>query len=316
MSANPFRDARVTHDRETVIRRLWQDRPRRRFVHWSGGLLLALVVHGWMLGGVDLSDVLSPQRWQNVERFLTELRPFPLQGRAWDWSVAGQWTLELLREKAWPAAVTTLAISVLAIVLATLGALLLVLSAARTIADAEPYLPGPRPPGLIRRLGSGGVVAGTRALLMFFRSVPEYIWAFLLVAMLGPTAWPAVLALALHNTGVLGKLGADVVENLETPALEALRGVGGSRLQIAGVGILPAIVPRMLLFVFYRWETCIREATVLGMLGIVSLGYWIEDARSRNHYDEMFFLILVGALIVILGDVLSEIARRVMRTQQ
>lgn len=316
MSSRQSRVSRVTDDRETAIRRLRRDRTRSRFVRWSVVLLLVLVVHGWMLGGVDMSDVLSPQRWQNVERFLGELRPFPLQGRAWDWSVAGRWTLELLRGKVWSAAVTTLAISVLAIVLATVGALLLVLPAARTIADAEPYLPGPRPPGLIRRLGSSGVVAGTRALLMFLRSVPEYVWAFLLVAMLGPTAWPAVLALAIHNAGVLGKLGADVVENLDTPALEGLRGVGGSRLQIAGAGILPAIVPRILLFVFYRWETCIREATVLGMLGIVSLGYWIEDARSRNHYDEMFVLILVGALIVLLGDVLSEVARRVMRAQR
>ena len=157
---------------------------------------------------------------------------------------------------------------------------------------------------------------GTRVLLMFLRSVPEYVWAFLLVAILGPTAWPAVLALAIHNAGVLGKLNAEVVENLDAPALEALRGVGGSRLQIAAVGILPAIVPRILLFLFYRWETCVREATVLGMLGIVSLGYWIEDARSRNHYDEMFFLILAGSVIVLLGDVLSEVARRGVRRQQ
>ena len=303
-------------DREAAIQCLRNDQTRSRFIRWSGVLLLALVVHGWMLGGVDLADVFSPQRWQNVERLVGELRPFPLQGRAWDWPVAARWTMELLRAKAWPAAVQTLAISVLAIVLATLGALLIMLPAVRTIAGAEPFLPAPRAPGLLRRLGWGGMVAGTRGLLMFLRSVPEYVLAFLLVAMLGPTAWPAVLALAIHNAGVLGKLNAEVVENLESPALEALRGVGGSRLQIAVAGILPAIVPRMLLFVFYRWETCVREATVLGMLGILSLGYWIEDARSRTHYDEMLLLILVGSVIVLLGDVLSGVARRLVRTQR
>ena len=303
-------------DREAAIRRLQANRSRGRFVRWSGALLLALVVHGWMLGGVEPSDVFSPRRWQNVERLVGELRPFPLQGRTWDWPVAGRWTVELFRVKAWPAAVRTLAISVLAIVLATLGALLMMLPAVRTIAGAEPYLPAPRPPGPARRLVWGGVVAGTRGLLMFLRSIPEYVLAFLLVAMVGPTAWPAVLALAIHNAGVLGKLNAEVAENLESPVLEALRGMGGSRVQIAVAGVLPAIVPRVLLFLFYRWETCVREATVLGMLGIVSLGYWIEDARSRTHYDEMFFLILVGSVIVLLGDVLSGLARRLVRTQR
>ena len=315
MTSRHVHVASEVDDRDAAIRRLRIGHPRKPFVRWSVVLLLALVAHGWMLGGVDLSDVFSPRRWQNVERLVGELRPFPLQGRAWDWPVAGRWTMELFRGKAWPAAVRTLAISVLAIVLATLAALLLMLPAARTFAAAEPYLPAPRPPELIRRFGWSGVVAGTRGLLMFLRSVPEYVLAFLLVAMLGPTAWPAILALAIHNAGVLGKLDSEVVEDLESPALEALRGLGASRLQIAVAGVLPEIVPRILLFVFYRWETCVREATVLGMLGIVSLGYWIEDARSRTHHDEMFFLILVGSVIVLLGDVLSGVARRLVRTQ-
>ncbi len=73
------------------------------------------------------------------------------------------------------------------------------------------------------------------------------------------------------------------------------------------------ILPRFLLFFFYRWETCVREATVLGMLGIVSLGYWIVDTRARNHYDEMFFFVLLGAGIVLVGDLVSAVAREVVR---
>ena len=56
-----------------------------------------------------------------------------------------------------------------------------------------------------------------------------------------------------------------------------------------------------------------REATVLGMLGVVSLGFWIQDARARNHYDEMFFLILLGSALVLLGDLLSFVAREAVR---
>ncbi|MEO1367496.1 MAG: hypothetical protein AAFX50_10000, partial [Acidobacteriota bacterium] len=77
--------------------------------------------------------------------------------------------------------------------------------------------------------------------------------------------------------------------------------------------ILPASVGRFLLFFFYRWETCVREATVLGMLGIASLGFWILEARARNFYDEMFFFVLLGALLVLIGDVVSALSREAVR---
>ena len=131
--------------------------------------------------------------------------------------------------------------------------------------------------------------------------------------MLGANAWPAVLALALHNAGILGRLGAEVVENLPPEPLRGLRALGARRSRVALVGILPAAVPRFLLYFFYRWETCVREATVLGMLGIVSLGYWIDDARHRFRYDELVLWILVGSAIVLLGDLLSLLARSVVR---
>lgn len=133
------------------------------------------------------------------------------------------------------------------------------------------------------------------------------------MAVLGPTAWPVVLALALHNAGILSKLTAEAVENLEPEPLAALRGLGASRPQIAVAGIYPLVLPRFLLFFFYRWETCVREATVLGMLGIVSLGYWVIDARARQNYDEMFFFVLIGAAIVLAGDLVSALARALVR---
>ena len=203
--------------------------------------------------------------------------------------------------------------SVAAVVLAALAALALTFTAARTLASPEPYVPNPRPPSRARRLPWRLAVGLTRTLLIFVRSIPEYVWAFLFLAVLGPNAWPVVLALAVHNSGILGKLTAEVVENLEAEPLRALRGLGASRLQITAAGIFPLILPRFLLFFFYRWETCVREATVLGMLGIVSLGYWIVDARARNHYDEMFFFVLIGAAIVLVGDLVSAVAREVVR---
>ncbi len=305
--------ARASDSRDDEIRRLHRRRPRSRFLRWSTLALTSLVVLAWSSDGLRFTDFLTERRLTNLERFFGELRPYPLQGQDFDTSVAITWASEVLSDRGWAAAGTTLAMSVAAIVLAAVAALILTPAATRTFATPEPYLPGPRLPGRARRFFWKLVVAAARAVLIFVRAIPEYVWAFIFLAVFGPTAWPVVLALAIHNAGILGKLTAEVVENLEPAPLAALRGLGASRSQIATVGIFPLILPRFLLFFFYRWETCVREATVLGMLGTISLGYWIVDARARNHYDEMFFFVLIGAGIVLVGDLVSAVAREVVR---
>jgi phosphonate transport system permease protein len=296
-----------------ALRALRRTRPRNRFGRWSALALAALAAYSWLAGDFGLADLFSARRVENLRRFLGELRPYPLQGVDFDSGVALAWAAGVLREKGLAAAWTTLAISVAAIVLAALGAALLCLPAARSLASPEPFLPAARPPSRPVRIFWWSVVHATRTLLIFLRAIPEYVWAFLLVAMIGPTAWPAVLALAIHNLGILGKLDAEVIENLEPPTLAALRGLGAGRGQVAAVGLLPAVFGRFLLFFFYRWETCVREATVLGMLGIVSLGYWIQDARARQQYDTMLLLVLIGAALVLVGDLASTLARRWVR---
>lgn len=301
------------HAREVEVHRLWRQRPRSRFARLSLLALAALGAFSWIAGDFSWSDLAAPRRLANLERFLGELRPYPLQGRPFDAGTALRWAAGQLSGTGWPAAATTLAISVVAIALAGALGAALCLPAARSWASAEPFLPEARPPGRGSRAAWAILVHGTRAALILLRSIPEYVWAFLGIALIGPSAWPAVLALALHNAGILGKLDAEVVENLERPSLEALRGLGAGRGQIAVAGIFPAVLPRLLLFFFYRWEACVREATVLGMLGIVSLGYFIQDARARQQYDTVVFLVALGAAIVLAGDLVSALARGVIR---
>jgi phosphonate transport system permease protein len=159
------------------------------------------------------------------------------------------------------------------------------------------------------------LTATCRLFMIFVRAIPEYVWAFLFLALLGPISWPLVLALAVHNSGILRSLGAEVVENTESPALKSLRALGAGRAQIVLSAVFPMAFSRFLLFFLYRWETCVREAPVLGLLGISSLGFWIQDARARNHYDEMFFLILLGGALVLGGDLLSALAREWVRRE-
>lgn len=300
-------------DQELEIRQLYRQRPRSGFLRWSAIASLLLVALAWSKKELWSDDFFSERRSANFERFVGELRPYPLQGKDFDLRVASAWAGDILVEKGWTAAGITLAISVAAIVLASLGSLFLTFFATRTLATATPYLPAIGPGSRWRRWTWTLAVTSSRGLLILMRSIPEYVLAFLLLAILGPNPWPIVLALALHNLGILGKLQAEVLEDLDSRPLAALRGLGASRLQIAAAGLFPLALPRFLLYFFYRWETCVREATVLGMLGIVSLGYWIVDARARNHYDEMFFFVLMGAAIVLMGDLISAVARAVVR---
>lgn len=297
----------------STIDELRRTRPRSRFARWSLLAMGILVAYAWLAGDLELGRLFSARSASNLERFLGEIRPHPLWGRDWDWGVAGRWVVATLQGTGGEAVLSTVALSVASICLAAALSVLLCLAAARNVATPEPFLPAARPPGPLSRCAWRAVVMVTRAFLIFARAIPEYIWAFLLLTMLGLGAWPAVLALALHNAGILGKLNAEVVENLEPHPLRALRALGASRSQIATTAILPAALGRFLLYFFYRWETCVREATVLGLLGFVSLGWYIQQARAGVRYDEMVLFVLLGAAIILVGDLTSAVARGLVR---
>jgi ABC-type phosphate/phosphonate transport system permease subunit len=292
---------------------------------WSLLILAVISAYSWVWalasGEVSFADTLSERRLRNLDRFLGEIRPAPLQGRDFDVGVLLDWIWGLMaqpgvggnRDAGWEATLQTLAISVVAICIAGLLASLLALPAARNVARADPFVGGPREPSVLVRRAWGAVVAVTRAAMVFARAVPEYIWAFLLLTMLGSTAWPAVVALALHNAGILGRLQSEVVEDVERAPPSALRELGASRAQIALYALIPLTMPRFLLFFFYRWETCVREATVLGLLGIASLGAAVNESRAAQLQDEMVFFVLVGAVLVLAGDLVSMIVRGLVR---
>jgi len=152
-----------------------------------------------------------------------------------------------------------------------------------------------------------------RVLFTLSRSMPEFLMAFLLVQLLGPTSWPLILGLAIHNFGIIGRLGGEIMDNNPLNETKVLLSQGGIRLQAYGFTLLPAFFNRMLLYFFYRWETCIRDATILGILGATSLGFLIDDSASKDRYDLMIFYVLLGAIIVFIGDIVSSIVRNRLR---
>ncbi len=298
-------------DRTLAIRDLYRTRPRSRLVRASVVLFAFFALYAFLSPDVAWSDLFSARRRSNLSRFVDhDLIPYPLRDSGFSWSALTEWAGNLMRSHGLEAMAATFWISVLAIVIAGLASLLFAPLGAHTLANREPY------GSSAKRSGHDAwraLVGTTRVAAVLLRAIPEYVWAFLLLAMLGPTAWPVIIALAIHNTGILTRLGSETIENLEVAPLESLAAVGASRRQLATLVALPLALPRFLLYFFYRFETCIREATVLGMLGVVSLGYWIADARGRQNYDEMVFLVALGAVLILLTDLVSYTVRRWIR---
>jgi phosphonate transport system permease protein len=288
-----------------AVRRLRAARPRSRFVTASLALLAALAGVSWATGGYSAADVLSERRLRNLARFASEIVPHTWSETR-DWQATAASVADLLQTRGLPATWNTLLFSVAGICLAGALALLVLPFASATLARPRPFEPGSTWPWRIAFYAS-------RATLVTARSVPEYILAFLFLAVLGPTAWPVVLALGLHNAGILGRLGSEVVENFEPDLPRSMAAAGHSRWQLFAASLAPASLPRFLVYFFYRWETCVRDATVLGMLGFTSLGYFIRDARSRQLHDEMLVFVLLGAAMVVAGDFFSGWVRRRVR---
>ena len=298
------------------IARLHKQRPRDGFVRWSLAILAVLFVAVWIVGDWELSTFELTKRLRNFQRNIIGFVPYPLQQQE-GWIATVAWARDLLAGDGALALLNTFSIAVTSIVLAAAMGYIAAPSAARTLAVPSPYFPA------LHRHSKHSIVGGlwgtlrglVRTAFILLRSVPEYLLAFLFLAMLGPQAgaWPAVAALSLHNAGILGRLGSEVIENAPDRAASALRASGASRLEIAAISILPESLPRLLVYFFYRWENCVRDATVLGMLGFASIGFFVQESRAHNRYDEMLFFVLLGAGIVLAGDLGSALARRWIR---
>lgn len=294
------------------IAELRRARPRSLLLRGSLLALAAIAAYAWLAGDFNLGELFHGPRAANWQRFWAEdALPAPLR----DGSESGElraWLSQQWAEKGVSGAGRSLGISVLAIVLAGAVALLLAPLGARTLMICDPYVPHTRHNALCHAFWVS-ISGAVRLISVLLRAIPEYVWAFLLLAVFGPSAWPAVLALAIHNSGILGRLGAETVENLPPGPLAALRSSGASRRQLAVAAVFPLALSRWLLLFFYRFETCVREATVLGMLGVVSIGYYVVEAKARFRYDEILFLIALSAILVAAADVMSQIARRFVR---
>jgi phosphonate transport system permease protein len=154
--------------------------------------------------------------------------------------------------------------------------------------------------------------APTRLVLNVLRSIPELVWAALLLisAGLGPLA--GTLALALHTTGVLGRLFAEAIENAPPGPSFALRVQGVAEGRIFLYSTLVQVLPQLLSYTLYRWENNIRAAAVLGVVGGGGLGQMLAFHMGLFQMSETSSILIAMMALVALVDMLSYVSRRLL----
>jgi phosphonate transport system permease protein len=145
-----------------------------------------------------------------------------------------------------------------------------------------------------------------RRALELFRSVPDIVYALILVWTFGVGPLAGILAIALHTIGALGKLFAEVVENADMRPWEAVRASGGNWAHAVRFAILPQVLPNFLSYVLLRFEINVRGATVIGFVGAGGIGQELYSVISFNYYQEISAIIVLIILTVSLIDLTSE----------
>lgn len=148
-----------------------------------------------------------------------------------------------------------------------------------------------------------------RIALVVVRSTPEYMLVYVLLQLLGPSMLPAVIALTLHNGAIVGYLmgrHADVLEYRP----DAPRGVN-----LYAYETVPRLYGQFLAYVLYRWEIILRESAIFGILGVMTLGYYVDAAISEIRLDVAVLLIVATALLSMGVDAFSRGLRRRLRIE-
>ncbi len=202
------------------------------------------------------------------------------------------------------AVLDTVAIAIAGIALALLIAFPASLLATRALSHSALHRAGQ--PSLLGRLIRWPI----RAMLILLRSVPEIVWALLLVRAvgLGPTA--GVLAIAITYSGMLGKVYAEIFESIDNRPARALVAAGVPRIQIFLYGIMPNAASEMISYTVYRWECAVRASVVMGFVGAGGLGQQMELSLRMFSGDEVVSILLVFLLLVMLADQVSQLLRK------
>ena len=148
-----------------------------------------------------------------------------------------------------------------------------------------------------------------RTITIFFRAIPEFIMAMILVIAIGFGAMPGVLALGLHTMGFLAKFYAEDIEHVNKGPIEALKSSGASKRQVIAFAIIPQIIPSFIANNLYILDRNVRMATMLGIVGAGGIGYELQSSFRMFEYQRVSAIIIIIFITIFLIDHISSFIR-------
>ena len=150
----------------------------------------------------------------------------------------------------------------------------------------------------------------TRFIVAFCRSVPDLVWAVLFVASVGLGVFAGTLTIIVDTVGFCGRFFAEAMEEVDPGPEEALRVIGGRRLDIVLASIVPAAMPSFVNSSLFALEKAVRSSVVLGLVGAGGIGIELKVAMDMFQYQEAATIILCIFFLVIVVEQFSTYARR------
>jgi phosphonate transport system permease protein len=155
-------------------------------------------------------------------------------------------------------------------------------------------------------VGSAAIRLVMRRVLEFCRTVPDIVFAMIFVVAFGLGPLPGVFAIAIHTIGALGKLFAEVVENIDMKPVEGIRSTGASWFAQVRFGVLPQVLSNFASYALLRFEVNVRGATVIGFVGAGGIGQELITAIRKFYYSDVSAILLMLVLCVMLIDFGTE----------
>ena len=148
-----------------------------------------------------------------------------------------------------------------------------------------------------------------KTIVIFFRAIPEFIIAMILVIAIGFGAMPGVLALGLHTMGFLAKFYAEDIEHINKGPIDALKSSGATKSQIISFGVIPQILPSFVANNLYILDRNVRMATMLGIVGAGGIGYELQSSFRMFEYEKVSAIIILIFVTIFIIDHLSAFIR-------
>jgi len=248
---------------------------RRRRLY--GGLTLAIFALLMVSGFMVADDRNAGGFWDG----LPQMGDYPADVLSEAWEKRAD--LPALLAEYFPSLIETINIAAVSTILGAAGGLILSLLATRGLARWPRLIP------VFRRF------------MDFLRAFPEIVIALVLIFVLGGGPVPAMIAIALHTMGALGKMFSEVAENADLKPVDGLASTGATWSQQMWLGVLPQVAPNYLSYTLLRFEINIRASAILGFVGAGGIGYDLRNAMAwgPGRFDEAaaIFLLLFGTIV-------------------